>query len=100
MMDHSQTEEEKLLRNNEIERLNNSPENQAILEISSEDYLLKENVEILIHSKHMSNQIFESLLKDKMPIYFYGITTDRLNQEVIILIYFISICISLKYNKI
>lgn len=65
-----------------VELAESSAENQAILEISLENSLLEQNVEILIHSKYMPDSIFENLIQDTIPIYLYGITTDKLNTEV------------------
>ncbi len=56
-------------------------ENQAILEINLENFLLEENVEILIHSKYMPDTIFESLIQETIPIYLYGITGNQLSQS-------------------
>jgi hypothetical protein len=58
-------------------------ENQAILEINLENYLLEENVEILVHSKYMPQAIFEKLIQNTTPVYLYGITSDQLNEEVV-----------------
>ena len=78
----SESETETTSANLKIEMAESSAENQAILEISLENSLLEQNVEILIHSKYMPGSIFETLIQDTIPIYLYGITTDQLNSEV------------------
>ena len=56
-------------------------ENQAILEINLENYLLEANVEILVHSKYMPQSIFEKLTQHSTIVYLYGITSNQLSEE-------------------
>ena len=84
-LSESRTEIEKEACQAKIDNSSNMAENQAILEVNLAHPLLEENVEILIHSEHMSETIFNSLLLEKIPIYLYGITSEQLNQKVIMI---------------
>lgn len=79
---HAKSEIETTVARTKIELAESIAENQAILEISLDNSLLEENVEILVKSKYMPETIFETLIKDVIPIFLYGITTNQLNEEV------------------
>ena len=79
---HAKTEIETTAARIKIDLAKSIAENQAILEISLDNCLLDENVEILVKSKYMPETIFETLIQDVIPIFLYGITTNHLNEEV------------------
>lgn len=79
---NAKTEIEETAARIKIELAKSIAENQAILEISLDNPLLEENVEILVKSKYMPEKIFETLIQDVKPIFIYGITTNQLNEEV------------------
>jgi hypothetical protein len=65
-----------------LKRCESIAENQAILEINLDHKLLEQNVEILVHSKHMPKSIFDKLMHNILPIYVYGIIESKLSPEV------------------
>ena len=79
-LDQAETECERQIALEQIKLAESNAENQAILEITLDQKLLEQNVEILVHNKSICQSSFDKLIQNSIVIYIYSIIESELNE--------------------
>lgn len=79
-LDQAESECERQIALEQIKSAECNAENQAILEITVDQKLLEQNVEILVHNKSICQSSFDKLIQNSIVIYIYSIIESELNE--------------------